>query len=214
MNRFASSVSRRCIRAAILPLSIMLLLPAISLADPIHDHCATEPWMRTLNNPPFQFEETGTRTNLIFPNLNIPAQPPMKANCVYETSDITQIDITLTFGGVIPMAAASANATSTADPGGATPNPNGPFVFNSGLPTSLTFNAHSNSAANVLHITLPGGGFGLTLNDVTGPMGIANVKLDFSGTHYYVPEPTAAAIATLASLMALCHLRCRPKTDT
>jgi hypothetical protein len=184
----------------------MLLLPAMALADPIHMHCATESWSRTLNNPAYEFTNGGG--SIAFTNLNIQANPPLKPNCDYETSDITQIDATFTFSGG-SFTASSAMGSSTADVIGAESNPKGPFTFNSGAATSITFNSHSNSADNVLHASLPGGGANITIGGLSVQRDITNVKLDFSGTHYYVPEPSLAATSATGAMFLISCLRLR-----
>jgi hypothetical protein len=184
---------------------LLLLLPAIAPADPIHPHCATNSWSRTLNNPAFEFSSGGG--SIVFKNLNIQASPPLKSGCDYETSDITQLDATFTFAGG-SFAAMSVTGGSTTDANGAESNPKGPFTFNSGLATSMTFNAHSNSADNVWHVSLPGGGVNVTFGGLTVQRDITNVKLDFSGNHYYVSEPSLAAMCMSAvTLISLPRVR-------
>lgn len=209
MNASYLGLARRVVALAWCPAILLSwsLLPTATFADPIHMHCATEGWSRTLNNPPFQITMEGDPA-IVFKNLNIAASPPLKPNCVYETSDITQIDVTLTFGGT-SFTAAKASGSSAADMEGATSNPAGPFTFNSGAATSITFNAHANSADNVFHVSLPGGAVNFTLADLSMIRDATNVKLDFSGTHYYIPEPASIFYAALAASMALGRLRNR-----
>jgi hypothetical protein len=200
MNAYSVGQARRFLVLA-LHASHFLLLPVAALADPIHMHCATEAWSKTLNNPAFQISMDGN-PSIQFKNLNITASPPLKPNCVYETSDITQIDVTLTFPGN-SFTASQATGSSAAHVEDATANPNGPFTFNSGAATSITFNAHSNSASNVLHVSLPGGAVNFTLAGVNPLRDITNVKLDFSGTHYYLPEPSTLILAVMAGAITL-----------
>ena len=132
--------------------------------DPIHNHCATDPWSRTLNNPAFEFGTGGGSITLVI-SISRPtrlSRPTATTKHPILRSWMSRLHL--------PLAHSrhqSVTGSSVADANRAQSNPTGPFTFNSGAATSITFNAHVNSADNVLHAWLPGGGVNITIGGLT-----------------------------------------------
>lgn len=228
------------LRNALVALVAFLLSPA-SWSASIHSHCLVVPWSIESR----MFNETGV--HLVAPNTEpslfglLPLQPSILSTdlCRYEISDITRIDITLTFTntgleanssgvavGVEPNLPSIFSALPLQPGGGATDNSPLPFV--SGLPRTFPFVPHTNSDSGFIggdpptHLGLPNGfTFPVSFLDLIfhghltstdgQPIAITDGRAIVHGNHYYlaIPEPQTFALSLSALLAAISSRRKR-----
>jgi hypothetical protein len=188
--------------AVVLVLGVHVSSPA---ADPLHTHCDFKDWPPfTINNPtPTVVKSPGGTFKIEYASLLLPVTPPLstKSNCFYETSDITKIDVTLSF---FPQSSFTARnirglAASTDDIDNPDPSQH---TFGSRQTESLLFPAHLD-CSDAFHVTLPNDKVTLQLLgiDLVGMFGDSVITptgttLAFSGNHYYrTPEPSSLLLA-------------------
>jgi hypothetical protein len=170
----------------------------IVIADPNHLLCRIEPWSQTFSDPNItKPPTTGDRYDFGYANLLLNQVPPAGTpDCQYETSDITKVDVTLTFQG-FPLTPVSVTVSVPGLVG-----TKGTMEFTSGVTKSLEFPAHAGGGI-ALHITLPNAPASVGFNELTSQNGVpvypSTATLKFSGNHYYlaVPEPSALVLLCL-----------------
>lgn len=220
---------------------VSFLLSPSSWSAPIHGHCLVVPWSIESR----MFSETGV--HLVAPNTVpslfglLPLQPSILSTdlCRYEISDITRIDITLTFTntgleanssgvvvGVEPNLPSIFSALPLQPGGGATDNSPLPFV--SGLSRTFPFVPHTNSDSGFIggdpptHLGLPNGfTFPVSFLDLIfhghltstdgQPIAITDGRAVVHGNHYYlaIPEPPTFALSLSALLVTISSRRKR-----
>lgn len=198
------------LRIATLTIAAATFLPPPIIAAPMHTHCDVVAWTESfiVDNtragyaiPPggldykpggnaghftdFQFE-TDPRTT-----------PPLSgnANCFYEISDITRIDILFEFTGMMTWESLKVSGGSTGTFIDATFE-NAP-PFSSGVATSFTFRPHSMgvaAGAGPIELSLPNQAvFTRVINDNNGFV-ITKAEIMMFGNHYYIAEPSTALL--------------------
>lgn len=177
----------------VIGLGCILLLPQIVQADPIHVHCATRPWTLTRNLAGIVTPVPGLTTfNLTIEDVQFDQLPGAVPGCVYETSDITSIDLTLSFesnNGIIQGNVVGFRGEASF----LTISPLQLFTFRDGQMGTPTIQFTLHTVGVAFHVT-PGDLFGLDLLIFAArPEGPFNARLTANGNHYYqeVPEPTA-----------------------
>jgi hypothetical protein len=203
-------LSFRKLMILVLAISCLLLLPQIAAADPIHSHCATMPWSLTRNPLVNVSTPVGGSFTISLGPIQFDQLPPMVANCRYETSDITSINITLNFTngtGLIEATVIGINETSNQrfSPIG---SPTFPFP-NGQAGATIQFTLHTVGVA--FHV-MPGQLFRLDLTSRSAvPQGNVTATITASGNHYYQPVPEPATILLLGTGVAGIAIRTRKR---
>lgn len=200
-------------------LSVTVLTPGVAVAGLVHSHCDVQPWTESFitNNTrrgydipsggldyrlggnatdyrDFQFD-TSPRTT---------PPPSSMADCFYEISDITKIDITFEFTGTMIWNSLKVSGGGT----GTLLDANFDMAppFGSGVATSFTFQSHlmgNAMMAGPLELSLPNESIFTRLIDDNNGFVITKAEITMSGNHYYIPEPSTAILLLAGFAMLL-----------
>ena len=192
-------------------LSIFLVISVFSqfvFSAPVHMHCDIKTWgpiSSSATNPtvPADYRKGGNsdllNTFQFLPILNSVPSPSGISNCIYELSDITQIDISFTFIGTMTWDRIVFGAAGGGGP--VTIDPVDPISFLSNTIVSYQFEPHLGDALNIpgpIERKMPGGLFPVTFFGDNNGFSVTAASIRLSGHHYYVPEPSTLPLFLIA----------------
>jgi hypothetical protein len=188
-------------------LILLYLCLSSQLVMAAHPHCNIISWgsitsSSTVPAVPADYRSGGNYEFLnafqFTPIINAVPPPSGHSNCVYELTDITQIDITFTFTGTMTW--------DKINFGGVIVDPVEPISFVSGVAVSYQFEPHQSNTAvpgPIEGINPYNGTFPITFFGDNNGFNITAASISLRGNHYYIPEPnTVFLLGTGLALLA------------
>lgn len=180
-----------------------VLLATQQIVAAPHIHCDVKPWSQTINHV-VSYDNTFQEIFLLDVEPPDPTFP--NPNCHYEVSDITSVELTMTFTGDPYFFATNVNF-SNAD--NSINFDKGAQAFNNGVPTTINLFPHTQTADFATQLPNAGVYIDVEMHPISmGNVNITNISAKFRGNHYYVnPEPSSFCIMALGALGLMAYRR-------
>jgi len=188
-----------------------LFVSGSSWSVPMHRHCAIVPWSLSVSDTGAMVSQSGI--TVVNPQPN-PKPLESIGVCPYETSDLTKIDLTLTFNNIANVIIVNGGFSIQILQNGAIVagliSDETDFEFKNRSKTTVTFPGH------IEEITANERDFDFSeltsinvgVNGTVGPTGITKAEWEFSGKHYYLaPVSSSLSLMFLGAVLFSLHRR-------